>query len=145
MDDPSLVLLQRCLCGVLGLHHIVATFVFLVTQLVLRCYALVVGRTTLDKGLECAESTDVGEHGVVARNRLHQGAEVWPRHPKHKRPILVRIQVRVGQDEETFVGFGGELVAHDDIEEVLGAELLAIGVQAHPRLDQLIDLQVGEV
>ena len=37
------------------------------------------------------------------------------------------------------------MVAHDDIKEVLGAELLAICIEAHPRLDQFVDLQVGEV
>ena len=37
------------------------------------------------------------------------------------------------------------MVTHDNIEEVLRAELLALRVQAYPRLYQLIDFKVHEI
>ena len=81
----------------------------------------------------------------MSGNRLHKGAEVWTSHTKYKCPVFIRVQVGISQDEKTLIGFRGQLVAHYDIEEVLCAKLLALGVQTHSRLDQLVHFQVCKV
>ena len=81
----------------------------------------------------------------MSGNRLHKGAEVWTSHTKYKCPVFIRVQVGISQVEKTLIGFRGQLVAHYDIEEVLCAKLLALGVQTHSRLDQLVHLQVLKV
>ena len=78
MQNASLVLFQGRLSGILGLHDVIPALVVLLITLLLQAIfgrpALVVGRAALDESLECAEATDVGELGIVACNRLHQGS-----------------------------------------------------------------------
>ena len=123
---------------VLGLHQVkMATFMLL--------HNLVLITRSLGEGLKSSEGGNFGKLGVMAGDRLDQSAQVGPRHAKHKRPIVLRIQIAIGQYEEALIGLRSQLVSHDDIEQVLRVELLSLRVQPYPRFYQLIDLQVLKV
>ena len=81
----------------------------------------------------------------MASDRLDECAQVWPRDSKDKRPVVLRVQVTICQDEEALVRLWSELVTHDHVEQILCVELLAFRVKTHSSLDQFVDFQVLEV
>ena len=98
-----------------------------------------------DVSLWGSERGDFGKLFIVAGNGLDECAQVGPRHTEDKGPVLTRIQVAVGQDEQALVRLRRQLVTHDHVEQVLGVELLALRVKADSSLNQLVDLEVLEV
>lgn len=78
---------------------------------------------------------NLGEEGIVARNRLNQSAQVGSRDSKNERPIFGRIQVDIGENEETFVAGRLQLIPHNDLEETLCVHLLSSCVNARSRFN----------
>lgn len=99
--------------GELCLHDVVATFVRFRQM---GGPLLVVGRAALYESLKSSEAADVGELSIVPGNRLYQSPQVWPSDAEYERPIVVRIKIRVSEDEKAFFRLGSELVTHDHVE-----------------------------
>ena len=123
---------------VLGLHQVKMAALMLLHDPILRA-------RSFDERLKGSEGGDFGELGVMAGDGLNQSAEVGPRHAKHKRPVVLRVQIAIRQDEEALIRLRRQLVPHDDIEQVLRVELLSLRVQSNPCLNQLVHLQILEV
>ena len=81
----------------------------------------------------------------MAGDRLDEGAEVWPSDTKYVRPVFLRVQIAIRQDEQTLVRLWSQLASHNHIEKVFRIELLSLGIDAYSSFDQLVHLEVLEV
>ena len=77
--------------------------------------------------------------------RLDEGAEVGPSYTEYVRPVLLRVQIAIRQNEQTLVRLWSQLASHNHIEKVFCIELLSFGIDAYTSFDQLVHLQVLEV
>ena len=81
----------------------------------------------------------------MASYRLDQGAKVGPSDTEYIRPVLLRVQIAIRQNEQALIRLWCQLAPHDHIEQVFRIELLSLGIDAYASFDQLVDLKVLEV
>ena len=60
-------------------------------------------------------------------------------------PIVLWVQVRIGQNKHALIASWLKLVPHDDIEQILCVELLSTCVLSDASPDQTVCLEVVEV
>ena len=130
------MLLSALVC-IRRFHDIIASLIGLLAQVV--WHALVISGTSLDERLQSTKARYVWELGIVPGNRLDQRAQVWSRHSEDKRPVLIRVQIAVREDEQALVGLRCELVAHDYVKQVLCAKLLTLRIKTHSCFNQLVN------
>ena len=98
-----------------------------------------------NESLQGAKRWYVRKYSIVASYRLHEGAEVGPSYTKYVRPVLLRVQIAIRQNEQTLVRLWSQLASHNHIEKVFCIELLSLGIDTYTSFDQLVNLQVLEV
>ena len=76
---------------------------------------------------------------------LYECPQIRSGHTEHKRPVFLRVQVGVCQDEEALVRLRRELVSHNHIKQVLGVELLPLSIESHTSLQKFVNFQVLKV
>ena len=81
----------------------------------------------------------------MASDRLDEGAQIGPSDTEYIRPVFLRVQIAIRQNEQTLVRLGSQLASHNHIEKVLCIELLSLCIDAYASFDQLIYLKVLEV
>ena len=85
----SVVRLRVIALVVDGLSYLVAALISFVHHGVIK------GVGPADKGLCCSKLRHLRKYGIMTRNRLNKCAQVWPRHAKNKRPVVLRVQVAI--------------------------------------------------
>jgi hypothetical protein len=81
----------------------------------------------------------------VPSDRLHRGANASACDAKNERPAILRVKVRIGDDEQSRIGVRDEIVFYNGFEDVGREDLFPIRVDPGSGLDQAVCLQILQI
>ena len=121
------------------LRNIISTFVYFLQ------FHLVQSARAFNDCIEFAKRRNVRKLSVVSCNRLDERPEVGPCYTEDEGPVVLRVEVAVSQNEQTFVRLWSKLIAHYYVKQILCIELLTFCVKSDASLDKLVRLEVLEI
>ena len=114
--------------------NLMTTFILLV-QTILGSFIIFECIWADDECLQGAKRWNVREYSIVTSDRLDKGSEIRPSNTEYVRPVFLRIQVAIGQNEQALVRLWSELAPHNHIEKVFCIELLSFSIDAYSSFD----------
>ena len=121
------------------LRNIVSAFVYFLQ------FHFVESVCTFNDCIEFAKRRNVRKLSVVSSDRLDERPKVRPCYTEDEGPVVLRVEVTVSQNEQTFVRLWSKLIAHYYVKQILCIELLTFRVKSDASLDKLVRLEVLEI